>query len=68
MIASDWLKTLPVLKMLPGFMWYFITWYWLILPQFMFAMFAGFWVKHNILTRPGEHVPEAENKNKNKKD
>ena len=30
--ARDWMKTLPVFKSLPHFMWYFITWYFLIVP------------------------------------
>lgn len=35
--AREWLKTLPILKSFPNFMWYLITWYSLILPQAIIA-------------------------------
>ena len=38
--ARDYLKTLPVFRSLPNFMWYLITWYSLLMPQVLVVIFV----------------------------
>ena len=48
-MAREWLKTLPVLRSLPSFMWPIITFYSLIMTQVTTLIFVCAWTFWNVL-------------------